>query len=395
VLSTALMRKYHVQLDRTWKVPLNTYSVLWAEPSERKTPTFKPFIFPVAEFEKENAQLHDMEENSKEFRRQTLSIQNKAKRQQLEKMTKSDASQTEIDGVTKSLSEISENLRKNAPKNRPVTTISNITPEEFDRMLAENNETLSIASSESTFFSDFGGAYVSGNARVRQEGILSAYESDSYKVHRVKDREKGQNGLYLEKPLASVYVMVQPTVLQHIPDQLKERGLLDRFLYFKPKSLVGYRTNDNEPISKVVQEKYNQMIFRALSMDMDDKKLILKDDAQELFKSFRNLIEEDLKEGNDLYPIKGWGGKLAGNIGRIIGLLHVAEHLESGNIPQYITKTTVLNAMDLSGYFSSHAKQTFDIVGISEVDTVAKKIVELLTTNPKFKDESIINVSTL
>src|SRR5699024_11794572 len=142
VLSTALMQNYHVQLDRTRKVPLNTYSVLLAEPSERKTPTFKPFIFPVAEFEKENAQLHDMEENSKEFRRQTLSIQNKAKRQQLEKMTKSDASQTEIDGVTKSLSEISENLRKNAPKNRPVTTISNITYDEYDRMLAEYNKYL-------------------------------------------------------------------------------------------------------------------------------------------------------------------------------------------------------------------------------------------------------------
>src|SRR5699024_12597838 len=51
VLSTALMSKYHVQLVRTWKLPLNTYSVLLAEPSERKTPTFKPSIFPVAEFE--------------------------------------------------------------------------------------------------------------------------------------------------------------------------------------------------------------------------------------------------------------------------------------------------------------------------------------------------------
>lgn len=392
VLSTALMKKYHVQLDATWKVPLNTYSVLLAEPSERKTPTYKPFIYPINQYEREHSEIHSSEESNREFKRQTLAVQHKAKKQNLEKLAKDNASEKDIEEVTNQLKELSDELKKNAPKSSPVLTVSNITPEEFDRQIAENGETITIASSESTFFSDFGGAYASSGAKIRQEGILSSYEGDSYKVNRVKDRENGGGGLNIEDPLASVYVMVQPVVLKNIPHELKHRGLLDRFLYYKPKTLVGYRNNDNDPIDEEVKAKFNKMIYKALDIEKKDEKLLLDDAAVKLFKGFRDLIEFDLREGNQLSAIKGWGGKLAGNIGRIIGLLHVAEHLDAQYIPRYIKADTVLRAMDLSSYYTNNAKQTFDIVGIDEVDEVAYKILRLFKSHEKFKDESTVSM---
>lgn len=389
VLSTSLIKKFQVQLDATWRVPVNTYCVLIADPSERKTPTSKPFFFPIYNHEREMHEMFKAERTKREAYRDSLKTQIKAKNEQLRKVTKDD-DESGIHKINEQIIKLRQDLEKHPPLNKPYHTIGDITPEEFTNMLASNDETITIASSEGTFFSDFGGAY--SNGKVRQEGILSAYEGDPIKVHRKKDRENGSDGLVLDRPLANVSVMVQPAVLQGIPEELKHRGLLDRFLYFKPKSLVGYRLNENEPIEKAVRDRFNKNIYKMLDMEKKNQNLILSEEARAIFKSYRDNNEEDLRDGRPLSTLKGWGGKLTGNIARIVGLLHVADHIEESRIPQVIEADTVLRAIDLTGYFINHTKASFDIVGIDEVDKVANKIVKLLKEHKSFVGKEEISM---
>lgn len=391
-LATALMKKYRVQARADWDIPINIYAVVLAEPSERKSPTAKPFMNPIYEYEKELKEIHAEKEKVKAKKYSRLKIKYQAKKGQYQGLVKDNKDTTAIE---QEIDELSDEMGENSPSPSPDLTVSNITPEEFDRKLYDNDETITIASSESSFFNDFGGGYTNGSSSVKPEGVISAYEGDYRKVDRVKDRENGTNGLILEDPLASIYIMVQPSVLENVHPELKERGLLSRFLYFKPISHVGHRKTHTEPIDPDVKQTYQTMIYRALDIEEDNKMLVLSEEARTLFDSFYAVTEESLRKDNTLDSIPGWGGKLPSQVLRIAGILHVAEHLEhtkTKGIPNMINEYTMQKAIDTTDYFIDHAKTTFGIVGVDEVDKTAKKIITLLSSHEKYKGKPKVSV---
>lgn len=393
VLSISLTRKYQVKLSNVNKVSLNTYTAIIAPSGERKSATFNPFLKPVEDYEQWIQKESADKVAQREAYRSSLEVERKEIENQLKKEygKAENKSTSKIESLRNDLTELNKELAEHPPIAYPLITVGDITPEKFSKTLAEQDETISIASAESTFFSDFGGAYNS-TSRPRQEGILGAFSGDSSKVSRVNELS---DGVSLRNPLANVLVMIQPTVLEGVHPDLLERGLLNRFLFFKPKTLVGNRSVDNADIDKGVMDKYNHFIMKMLNLPAKDLQLTLSKEAQEVFKSYQEINEHDLREGNSLHDIVGWGNRLPTTVIKIAGLMHLAENIEAVNIPTKIEAHTLMNAIDLSGFLINQTKSVTQMLNVDEVHKIAEKMLSIITTDKKFKGQAHINAREL
>jgi hypothetical protein len=167
---------------------------------------------------------------------------------------------------------------------------------------------------------------------------------------------------------------LQPEVLRGLAGRpgFGGRGLLARFLYSLPASLVGRRQPGAPPVPPTVASRYTlELQALADSMttpvgpDSDDgpARLVLDQAAAELLLGFERDLEPRLAAGSgDLAHLAGWAAKLAGATCRLAGLLHLAAHLRDG-WARPIGADTFADAIRLAGYLVEHARAVFDLMG--------------------------------
>jgi hypothetical protein len=194
---------------------------------------------------------------------------------------------------------------------------------------------------------------------------LKGHAGDLLKVDR-----RGRPPEYVQRPCLTIGLTVQPEVLRGLAERpgFRGRGLLARFLYSLPPSLVGRRQPGAPPIPPAIAERYAlELQAPAASLTsppgQDPTVLTLDRAAGELLLGFERDLEPRLAAGSgDLAQLAGWAAKLAGATCRLAGLLHLAKHLRDG-WAQPITATTFAAAVRLAGYLVEHARAVFDLMG--------------------------------
>jgi replicative DNA helicase len=175
----------------------------------------------------------------------------------------------------------------------------------------------------------------------------------------------------VERPCLTIGLAVQPEILRGLAGRpgFGGRGLLARFLYSLPASLVGRRQPGAPPVLAAVADRYAlelQALAATLAVPADDDGpalLTLDPAAGELLLAFERELEPRLAAaGGDLAHLAGWAAKLAGATCRLAALLHLAEHLRDG-WAQPITGDTFAGAARLAGYLVEHARAVFDLMG--------------------------------
>jgi replicative DNA helicase len=164
---------------------------------------------------------------------------------------------------------------------------------------------------------------------------------------------------------------VQPEVLRGLASRpgFGGRGLLARFLYSLPTSLVGRRQAGAPPVPPAVADRY-ALELHALAATLavpagDDRPalLTLEQAAGELLLAFERELEPRLAAGSgDLAHLAGWAAKLAGATCRLAALLHLASHLRDG-WAQPIGTSSLAGAIQLADYLIEHARAVFDLMG--------------------------------
>jgi replicative DNA helicase len=195
---------------------------------------------------------------------------------------------------------------------------------------------------------------------------LKGHAGDLLKVDR-----RGRPPEYIERPCLTIGLAVQPEVLRGLASRpgFGGRGLLARFLYSLPASLVGRRQAGAPPVPPAVANRY-ALELHALAASLtapagDDGPTVLAVDqeAGELLLGFERELEPRLAAGSgDLAHLAGWAAKLAGASCRLAGLLHLAGHLRDG-WAQPINADTFAGAIRLAGYLVEHARAVFDLMG--------------------------------
>ena len=170
----------------------------------------------------------------------------------------------------------------------------------------------------------------------------------------------------MTEPALTVLLMVQQSVLEAIMrnNEFKGRGLLARFLYSIPDSLVGHRSYDTGAVPEEFAAEYNNLVVQLLSLpDGEPRILHLDHDAQTEARKLFLELEPRLRD--DLEPLGDWAGKHHGRVMRIAALLHICDHgADAASI--LIPGETIRRARVIGDYFIEHAKAAYRIMGLSE-----------------------------
>jgi len=248
----------------------------------------------------------------------------------------------------------------------PRWLVDDATPEALAGLLAAYGR-IALLSPEGDVFDQMAGRY--NQAAGPNLGVyLKGHAGDLPKVDR-----RGRPPEYVDRPALTIGLTVQPDVLRGLADRpgFRGRGLLARFLYSLPASLVGHRQAGAPPVPPALADRYaielhtlaTSLTTPATLTGDGPTILTLDQDAGALLLDFERTLEPRLAAGTgDLAHLTGWAAKLTGATCRIAALLHLAAHLRDG-WARPVDADTLAGAIRLAGYLVDHALATFDLMG--------------------------------
>ena len=381
IISLCVQGKYRIQVKPDWEEPVNLYAVVVMRPSERKSPTLKMVSAPVFEYMEEENERRQPEIEKYETKKKILTGQIKNISNSIANNYKKDNSKYTMEDIL----ECQEELRKLEEEGiRELKLIvDDVTPEALVSTMKENNDRIGIVSAEGGIFGTMAGRY---NDHTNIDIFLKGYSGEYYSTARI-----GRQGNTLKHPLITIVLAVQPQVICDIMDnkEFSGRGLLARFLYSIPNSLVGSRKYRTEPVNKALKEDYNNLIKDLLkTSEMDFERTIrLSEEADLQSEIYNQQIERRLTD--DLEQIEEWAGKLHGNTMRIAAIFHIVKYgWDAVNVP--LEAETLAGAIKVGRYYLEHSMAAFDMMGLSDPQDVkdAKYIISRIEQNSKNSNNS-------
>jgi hypothetical protein len=359
VLATVAAGAVEVEPRPGWREPLCLFVTIGMDAGSRKSGVFTAMTRPVADFERQQAAaaLPGITETAV-LRR----IADQAAATAEAAAGKAPASQLE-QARAEAIARAAEASALVVPP-LPRWLVDDATPEALAGLLAVYGR-IALLSPEGDVFDQMAGRY---NQQVGPNlGVyLKGHAGDLLKVDR-----RGRPPEYVERPCLTIGLAVQPEVLRGLAGRpgFGGRGLLARFLYSLPTSLVGHRQAGAPPVLPAVADHYAlelQALAASLTVPAGDDRpalLALDQAAGELLLGFERDLEPRLAAGSgDLAHLAGWAAKLAGATCRLAALLHLAAHLRDGWV-RPINAGTFAGAARLADYLVDHARAVFDLMG--------------------------------
>jgi hypothetical protein len=369
VLAAACGGRIVVQVRGRWCEPTNLYVVVALPPANRKSAVFAAMTGPLYEAESQLA-------TAAAARIVEADLTAKIARESAEKAAAKAAAcdGPERDNLVAEAVWLAKEAEALTVPSRPRLLADDATPEVVASLLSEQGGRLAVMSAEGGIFDIIAGRY-SGSPNM--EVFLKAHSGDRLRIDR-RTREE-----YVEAPALTMGLAVQPTVLEDIGKHrgFDGRGLLARFLYCLPLSLVGHRKINPTPVPPDIAARYEANIL-GLTLSLadwtDPAALHLSSPAADVLTAYEERIEPQLRaKGGRLGHITKWAGKLVGAAARVAGLLHMATHLQSGHAKP-ISDDTMTAAVALADYYADHALTVFDLMGADAVHARARALLDVL-----------------
>jgi replicative DNA helicase len=358
VLATVAAGAVEVQPRPGWREPLCLFVAVGMDAGARKSSVFTALTRPVAEFERQQA---------------TAALPAITETITLRRIADQAAAHAEA-AASKAPADLQEERQAEAIARAaeaanlivppvPRWLVDDATPEALAGLLATYGR-IALLSPEGDVFDQMAGRY--NQAAGPNLGVyLKGHAGDLLKVDR-----RGRPPEYVERPCLTIGLAVQPEVLRGLAGRpgFGGRGLLARFLYSLPQSLVGRREVGAPSVPQAMADRYAvelQALAASLSRTPGDGPTVLTLDppAGDLLLGFERDLEPRLAAGSgDLAHLAGWAAKLAGATCRLAALLHLASHLRDG-WAQPIGTDSFAGAIRLADYLIEHARAVFDLMG--------------------------------
>lgn len=366
-LSTAAGGRAVVDVRGGWREPVNVYVVVALPPANRKSAVFSRMTGPLLKVEQvmdENAiaAIVEAETTARLAKAAAEKAANKA-------ATADGAKRDELTAEAVALAQAAENI---VVPPRPQLVADDATPETVTSLLAEQGGRLAVLSAEGGIFDIIAGRY-SGTPNM--EVFLKGHAGDMLRVNRQTRRE------FIESPALTMGLAVQPAVLEDIARVrgFDARGLLARFLYSLPESMVGRRKILTDPVPADVADTYTRRLsglVLTLARWTEPAALGLTPDADAVLVARQERTESRLAAGGLLAHNHSWGGKLDGATVRIAGLLHLAAGEHAASAP--IEADTMHDAGRIGDYFTHHALAVSDLMGADPARDRARTVLDHL-----------------
>jgi hypothetical protein len=372
VLATAAGGRAVVQVRGRWREPTNLFTVCALPPGNRKSAVFTAMTDP----------LYDAEKLLKERALPAIieaGLTAKLAREAADKAAHK-ASAATGDGRDALISEavgMAQQAEALTVPPEPQLLADDATPETITSLMAEQGGRIAVMSAEGEIFDIIAGRY---SGAPNMGPFLKGHAGDRLRVDRQTRKE------YVDHPALTMGLSVQPAVLDGMAriKGAKGRGLLGRFLYSLPESLLGRRKTLPDPVPEAVAETYGRNVVAltlALADWTDPAVIQLTPEADTALQRFQERMEPKLAaRGGSLGHVSDWASKLPGAAVRIAGLLHLAEHLDRGHA-RPVTAETMRAALTLADYFAGHALAVFDRMGANDTAERARAVLDVLKAN--------------
>lgn len=345
VCAAAVQTRWRLEVKPDWVEPLNLYLLTVARPSERKSPILREVTAPLYAFEKAEQARRAPALQEYQFQRSLLE---KRISFLTERLSRGDADPAQAGQLTQARGQL--NALAPVPPYRLLA--DDTTPEAFLTLMAQHGGSMALFSAEGGLFQILGGLYTTGQG-ANLDGFLKAYSGDPIRVDR-----KGRPSEQIDHPAATLVLMVQPQVLDQLAQNkvFNGRGLLARFLYSLPPSMVGRRVFQTPAIPPQVRQRYADSITRLLELSVEEAPgpdlLRLSDEALALSQDFYQKLEGSIP--GQLADIESWAGKFHGQVMRLAGILHCVSCQEDA-AAELVSGGTVRSAIQIGRYFLAHA----------------------------------------
>jgi hypothetical protein len=371
VFGAGAARKVAVLVKPGYREPLNLYASVILPPANRKSSVFSDIVRPVEEYEVEERARLAPQIADAEDQREILQKQH-------EKACKA-AVAGDADAARQA-AELKAQLNACNIPARPRFVTDDVTPEKLSQLLDEQGGRMAVLSTEGGIFRIMAGCY-SATGHPNFEVFLKGHSGDTLRVDRIS-----RSSELVYDPAITVALTVQPDVLDGLVEksEFRGRGLLGRFLYSLPESLLGRRAADPPPVPDGVRQAFHRAVKRVWAFEVlpgkgkkpQPRVLRFSAEALRCWLDFFRWLEPQLAEDGELADVTDWAGKLCGAVARIAGILHLADDV-SGPAPwdREITGETVERAITIGKYLIPHAKAVFRRMGADPVARGAVRIV--------------------
>lgn len=368
--AAAVARRYKVHIEGDYYEPTNLWIAVALQPGSRKSAVQSAAVKPFYEWETQQAAMLQPQIEAAFSERQTV----EARLKQLRKAA-SRAKADEVDAIKAQITKLETSLPP--IKHIPRLWTSDSTPERLGTLLGQHFERMAWLSSEGGIFDILKGRYTGGALNL--DLVLKSHSGDAERVDR-----GGREPLLLENPLLTIGLSPQPDLLHGLANTpgFRGRGLLARFLYLIPASILGYRTLKSDPIPISVKYAYKEGILKLLSLadGQHTEVLELSVGAYAKWDDYRHRIEKCMRPAGEFEQALDWAGKAPGAAARIAGVLHSIENAHCSDSKQ-ISAETMSSAVQIMEIFGAHSLYAFDIMGIDETIADARYVWDWLVKN--------------
>ncbi|MFF4288684.1 YfjI family protein [Streptomyces sp. NPDC001633] len=366
VIATAAGGRATVSVRGRWREPVNLYTAVALDPGNRKSAVFALMTEPLMAVEKTLVELSGPARAEAET---TAKLAKAAADKAAAKAANAEPDKREeLTAEAVALAQQAEEIKV---PGKPQLVADDVTPENLATLLTEQDGRISVLSPEGGIFDIIAGRY---SGAPNMEIFLKGHAGDMVRVNR-----QGRDAQHIERPAVTMGLAVQPEVLESIGTikGADGRGLLARFLYAQPESLVGHRNLTPDLIPDDVAQTY-ALRLGGLAMAMadwtDPAVLTLTPEADAVMLAYQKVTESRIGKGGSLASIVKWASKRDGAVARIAGLLHLATHPEDG-WARPIEAATLAAATDLGNYFTAHAQYVFDAMGADPAQDAAHNVL--------------------
>jgi hypothetical protein len=385
--SAAVAGVIEVQVRSDWSEPTNLWFAVALPPGEGKTPAVEHVAEPLNDWEARQARRLAPEITQKENERAILD----GRLREAQRGASTAKEQAAREDAAKEAQELAQKLATFDVPRQPRLIADDCTPERLATLLFENKGRMAIISDEGTIFGILSGRY---SPRPNYEVYLKGHAGSRLRVDR-----GNRPAEYVPRPAITVAVATQPRTLHGLNDvpELRDRGLLARFFYGRPQSLMGGRDVNPAALTADLAADHAARLEALLALEpaKDDDgepvahKLSLSREAYACWLAFRRRLEPHLAPDANLGAMTDWAGKLPGHVARLAGVLHMAEHaLEPHPWTQPIAQATMEQACKLGAYFIPHAQAAFALMGSDEAGGDALYLLNWIMRSKRRATES-------
>lgn len=367
-LSAILNRKISIRITDSYTESANLYLVCAMPPGSGKSPVFNQMLKPFQDYAIRLTERHN------DTRGQT---------EQEHRMLTHEMAIAEKAGDTIKARELRETLELHPLKPAPILIADDATPEAVAQLLAEQHR-IALLSSEGGLFDMMSGKY----SDVTDLAIYNkGFTSDAYIVNRI-----GRTQAAIRECHIVIGITTQPYVISSMADntKLSGTGLASSFMYHIPPTNIGTRDFLTEPnYDPDIEHQYNTRMRELIELHHTTDQPIVKhisEDAYQIFKRHRQHREQLIAPGQPNDHLAEWNEKLNRAILRTAALLHVANHPDD----PMIDADAIADALDISTYWTEHAKEAHFLWGANQTIHQAQRILDWLqrqgTTHCTFRD---------